>query len=66
MDVNYCLHREQVERLRAAAAASDAAEAAHLQLAALYRARVDDYRTAVGTAFAAATEAGGPVQRHRA
>lgn len=44
MDVNYYLHREQVERMRADRAASDEARAIHREMAALYRARVDAYR----------------------
>ena len=38
MDVNYYLHREQVERMRADRAASDEARAIHREMAALYRA----------------------------
>lgn len=44
MDVNYYLHREQVERMRADRAASDEARAIHREMAALYRARVEAYR----------------------
>ena len=43
MDVNYYLHREQIERIRAERATSDEARAAHRRMAELYRARVDAY-----------------------
>lgn len=46
MDVNYLLHREQVERARADQAGSRPAEAAHRGLADLYRRQIDDYRQA--------------------
>ena len=46
MDLNYYLHREQVERLRAEAAGSDPARDAHRELANLYRREIDDYRAA--------------------
>lgn len=41
MDLNQLFHREGVERLRAAEAASAVARAAHLDLADLYRDRID-------------------------
>jgi hypothetical protein len=44
MDVNYYLHREQVERMRADVARSDEARAIHIEMADLYRARVTAYR----------------------
>ncbi len=44
MDVNYLLHREQVELMRAQAATSEPARAAHRELAELYRARVQSHR----------------------
>ena len=47
MDINYYLHREQVERSRAESARSDEARAAHRQMADLYRTRIQDYRAAV-------------------
>lgn len=46
MDVNYLLHREQIERARADQAGSRPAEAAHRGLADLYRQRIEDYRQA--------------------
>lgn len=46
MDVNYYLHREQVERMRATAASTFEAGEAHRRLADLYRARLTAYRTA--------------------
>lgn len=44
MDVNYLLHREQVELIRAQAAKSESAAAAHRELAEHYRHKVEDYR----------------------
>ena len=44
MDINYYLHREQVERMRADLARSDQARAIHIEMADLYRARVAAYR----------------------
>lgn len=44
MDVNYFLHREQVELMRADTAKSESARAVHRELAERYRSRVDDYR----------------------
>lgn len=44
MDVNYYLHREQVERMRADLARSDEARAIHREMADLYRAKVTAYR----------------------
>jgi hypothetical protein len=44
MDVNYYLHREQIERMRADSAATRAAGQAHRDLADLYRARIAAYR----------------------
>jgi len=46
MDVNYYLHREQVERMRADAAVTTEAGEVHRRLADLYRARLSAYRTA--------------------
>ena len=46
MDVNYLLHREQVELMRAEVAKHDNARVVHLELAELYRVRVEDYRRA--------------------
>jgi len=46
MDLNYYLHREQVERVRADAAAAEEARAAHAGLADLYRQRIEAYRIA--------------------
>jgi hypothetical protein len=46
MDVNYYLHREQVERTRADQAGSGAARDAHKGLADLYRKQIDRYRAA--------------------
>jgi hypothetical protein len=46
MDVNYYLHREQVERMRASTASTIEAEEAHRRLADLYRARLSAYRSA--------------------
>lgn len=45
MDVNYYLHREQVERMRAMRASSAEARAIHSEMADLYRARIVAYRT---------------------
>lgn len=45
MDVNYYLHREQVERMRAARASSAEARAIHGEMADLYRARIVAYRS---------------------
>jgi hypothetical protein len=44
MDVNYYLHREQVERFRADQAAATSAGHAHRKLADLYRERIQSYR----------------------
>ena len=52
MDVNYYLHREQIERMRASAAASEEARAAHKGLADLYRKRVMDHRVTAQTSQA--------------
>lgn len=46
MDVNYFLHREQVELMRAETAKCDNARAAHRELAERYRSRVEDHRRA--------------------
>lgn len=46
MDVNYYLHREQVERMRADLARSDEARAIHSEMADLYRARILAHRGA--------------------
>lgn len=42
MDLNYLLHRQQVERTRAEAAESDEARTAHEQLARCYEAIILD------------------------
>lgn len=42
MDLNYLLHRQQVERFRARSAACDEACNAHAQLAALYERAIED------------------------
>jgi hypothetical protein len=41
MDLNYLLHRQQVERSRARSAGSDQARGAHARLAALYETRIE-------------------------
>lgn len=46
MDLNYLLHREQVERVRADLAGSDPAKVAHRELADLYRQQIESYRRA--------------------
>lgn len=46
MDLNYILAREQIELMRARAAAQPAARAAHQGLADLYRARIDTWQQA--------------------
>ena len=45
MDLNYYLHREQIERVRAEHADSRTARDAHLELAELYRQQIDEYRS---------------------
>ena len=40
MDLNYLFHRQQVERSRAQAAASDAAREAHEELARIYEEQI--------------------------
>mgnify|MGYP001144281081 CR=1 FL=1 len=44
MDLNYYLHREQVERVRADQAEPGAVRDAHHGLAELYRREIDRYR----------------------
>jgi hypothetical protein len=44
MDMNYYLHREQVERVRAKQAGPGAAGDAHRALADLYREKIEGYR----------------------
>jgi hypothetical protein len=44
MDMNYYLHREQVERIRADQADTDPVRKAHRGLAELYRERIVRYR----------------------
>jgi hypothetical protein len=44
MDMNYYLHREQVERTRADQAGSDPVRQAHRGLAELYREKIVQYR----------------------
>ena len=46
MDLNHLIHREGVERLRAAAARCLASRDAHLGLADLFRGRIDRRRRA--------------------
>jgi len=46
MDLNYYLHREQVERVRAEQAGQAAAAEAHRGLANLYRREIEAYREA--------------------
>ena len=46
MDLNYLIHREGVERLRAQQAASAKARDAHMALADIYRDRIDFRRRA--------------------
>lgn len=41
MDLNYLLHRQQVERARAEAASSEAARTAHQQLAQQYEGQIE-------------------------
>lgn len=50
MDINYYLHREQIERVRAAAAECDEARAAHCRMADIYRERIEGYRNTVAAA----------------
>ena len=42
MDLNYLLHRQQVERSRAEAAVNEAARAAHEELAKQYEERIEE------------------------
>jgi hypothetical protein len=42
MDLNYLLHRQQVERSRADAASSDEARRAHLVLASQYEQQIEE------------------------
>jgi hypothetical protein len=44
MDMNYYLHREQVERVRADQADADSVRRAHRGLAELYREKIVQYR----------------------
>ena len=44
MDLNYYLHREQVELIRADSAESPVVRNAHLELAELYRQQIEDYQ----------------------
>lgn len=44
MDINYYLHREQIERMRAERAETETARTAHRRMADLYRARIRAYR----------------------
>lgn len=46
MDINYLLHREQVELMRAGVAKCTASRAIHRELAERYRSLVDDHRRA--------------------
>ena len=49
MDLNYLIHREGVERLRAQNAASRGAQVAHLGMADMFRDRIDFRRRAAGS-----------------
>ena len=42
MDLNYLLHRQQIERSRALSASSDQARSAHAQLARLYEQAIEE------------------------
>jgi hypothetical protein len=42
MDLNYLFHRQQIERSRAAAASSEEARQAHLDLASRYEQRIEE------------------------
>ncbi len=53
MDLNYLLEREQVERVRADRAACASSRAAHSELAARYRALIDEKRRALPAAMTA-------------
>ena len=53
MDLNYLLHRQQVERSRAEAASSDAARKAHQGLARHYEEQIE---ALTGTMFSIAAE----------
>lgn len=46
MDINYLLHRQQVELMRANLAKCSESRIAHLELAQRYRSLVDDHRRA--------------------
>lgn len=46
MDLNYYLHREQVERIRAQFSDAETVRAAHAGMANLYRERIEAYRLA--------------------
>jgi hypothetical protein len=54
MDLNYLFHRQQVERSRAKAAASEEAQIAHEQLARCYEVQIQQ---ATGDEFRIAPEA---------
>jgi hypothetical protein len=51
MDLNYLFSRHQVSLMRADTAASPEARYAHRRFAALYAARIDERRHALGGAF---------------
>ena len=53
MDLNYLLHRQQVERARAEAADNEEARIAHEQLARCYEVRIDQ---ATGDEFTIASD----------
>lgn len=54
MDLTELIHREGIERLRAAQAACDSARIAHLGLASGYRGRIDALRADASQAAPAA------------
>jgi hypothetical protein len=49
MDLNYLIHREGVERLRAQTATSLCAQLAHLGMADMFRDRIDFRRRTAGS-----------------
>ena len=59
MDLNYLFHRQQVERTRAEAAASNEAKAAHEQLARCYETQIN--QATVGRLYA---DERGPPRSH--
>ena len=51
MDLNYYLHREQIERVRADHADTTSARDAHRELAELYRQQIEEYRAGTLTEY---------------